>query len=102
MNADPCRSGCTALLKTLLALGEYKHYAPFYFNYLYQFSQLSDLTAIFVSVYAGGSSGGGSHSNAGPGEGKDVVELTESNFRKKVLNSEKVSWKVFFKHNFTK
>jgi len=38
---------------------------------------------------AGGSSGG-SNSHAGPGEGKDVVELTEANFRKKVLNSEKV------------
>lgn len=37
----------------------------------------------------GGGSSGGSNSNAGPGEGKDVIELTESNFRKKVLNSEK-------------
>jgi hypothetical protein len=38
-----------------------------------------------------GGGGGGSHSNAGPGEGKDVVELTEANFRKKVINSDKVS-----------
>jgi hypothetical protein len=48
----------------------------------------------FYSTCEGGSSGGGSggsHSNAGPGEGKDVVELTEANFRKKVINSEKVS-----------
>lgn len=43
----------------------------------------------------GGGSSGGSHSNAGPGEGKDVVELTEANFRKKVLNSEK-GWLVEF------
>jgi len=46
----------------------------------------------------GGSSGGGgssSNNNAGPGEGKDVVELTESNFRKKVLNSES-GWLVEF------
>jgi len=33
----------------------------------------------------GGGSSGGSNSNSGPGEGKDVVELTEANFRKKVL-----------------
>jgi hypothetical protein len=47
----------------------------------------------FLLLCEGGSSsgGGGSHSNAGPGEGKDVVELTEANFRKKVINSEKVS-----------
>ena len=47
----------------------------------------------FLLLFEGGSSsgGGGSHSNAGPGEGKDVVELTEANFRKKVINSEKVS-----------
>lgn len=43
----------------------------------------------------GGGSSGGGHSNAGPGEGKDVVELTEANFRKKVLNSEK-GWLVEF------
>ena len=41
-------------------------------------------------VLQGGSSGGGSNSNAGPGEGKDVVELTEANFKKKVFNSEQV------------
>ncbi len=48
----------------------------------------------FLLLCEGGSSGGGgggSHSNAGPGEGKDVVELTEANFRKKVINSDKVS-----------
>ena len=41
----------------------------------------------------GKSSGGGgssSNANAGPGEGKDVVELTESNFKKKVFDSDKV------------
>jgi len=45
-----------------------------------------------------GSSGGGSsgsNANAGTGEGKDVVELTEGNFRKKVLNSDK-GWLVEF------
>merc|ERR1712142_604048 len=36
----------------------------------------------------GGGSGGSGNANAGTGEGKDVVELTESNFRKKVFNSE--------------
>jgi len=44
---------------------------------------------------SGGGGGGGSNNNAGPGEGKDVVELTESNFRKKVLNSE-LGWLVEF------
>jgi len=43
----------------------------------------------------GGGSSGGSNSNAGTGEGKDVVELTESNFRKKVINSES-GWLVEF------
>jgi len=37
----------------------------------------------------GGGGGGGSNTNAGPGEGKDVVVLTESNFKKKLMNSEK-------------
>jgi len=37
----------------------------------------------------GGGSGGGSNSGAGTGEGKDVIELTEANFRKKVFNSDK-------------
>jgi len=46
----------------------------------------------------GKSSGGGgssSNANAGPGEGKDVVELTESNFKKKVFDSDK-GWLVEF------
>jgi len=47
------------------------------------------------SSSGGGSSGGGSNSNAGPGEGKDVVELTEANFKKKVFNSEQ-GWLVEF------
>jgi len=38
---------------------------------------------------SGGGSSGGSNANAGPGEGKDVIELTEANFRKKVLSSDK-------------
>jgi len=47
------------------------------------------------SSSSGGGSSGGSNSNAGPGEGKDVVELTDGNFRKKVLNSDK-GWLVEF------
>jgi hypothetical protein len=54
----------------------------------------------FLLYCEGGSSsgggGGGSHSNAGPGEGKDVVELTEANFRKKVINSDKVSLRQLY------
>ena len=56
--------------------------------------QAARIRVKFFLLCEGGSSsggGGGSHSNAGPGEGKDVVELTEANFRKKVINSEKVS-----------
>eukprot|EP00088_Acartia_fossae_P014674 TRINITY_DN1788_c0_g1_i10.p1 TRINITY_DN1788_c0_g1~~TRINITY_DN1788_c0_g1_i10.p1 ORF type:complete len:435 (-),score=163.69 TRINITY_DN1788_c0_g1_i10:843-2147(-) len=41
----------------------------------------------------GGSSGG--NANAGPGEGKDVVELTDGNFKKKVFNSDQ-GWLVEF------
>ena len=39
-----------------------------------------------VTAQMGGKSGGGGSSNAnsGPGEGKDVIELTESNWKKKV------------------
>ena len=37
----------------------------------------------------GGGGGGGSKSNAEPGGGKDVIELTEANWQKKVMNSEK-------------
>jgi len=39
---------------------------------------------------SGGGGGGGRSSNAGsgPGEGKDVVELTDANFKKLVLNSD--------------
>jgi len=44
---------------------------------------------------SGGGGGSGSNTNAGPGEGKDVVELTDANFRKKVLNSDK-GWLVEF------
>jgi len=45
----------------------------------------------------GGGGGGGSNSNAGPGEGKDVVELTDSNFKKKVIyNKETQGWLVEF------
>ena len=33
---------------------------------------------------SGGGGGGGSNANSGPGEGKDVIELTESNWKKKV------------------
>ena len=48
---------------------------------------------------SGGSGGGssGGNKNAGPGEGKDVVELTDANFKKKVLNSEKVMIKYLYK-----
>ena len=44
-----------------------------------------------VNEQSGGKSGGGggSKSNAEPGGGKDVIELTEANWQKKVLNSEK-------------
>ena len=38
---------------------------------------------------SGGGGGGGSKSNAEPGGGKDVIELTEANWQKKVMNSEK-------------
>jgi len=38
---------------------------------------------------SGGGGGGGSNANSGPGEGKDVIELTESNWKKKVGNTEK-------------
>jgi len=44
---------------------------------------------------SGGGGSSGSNTNAGPGEGKDVVELTDANFRKKVLNSDK-GWLVEF------
>ena len=40
-----------------------------------------------VTAQMGGKSGGGgssSNANSGPGEGKDVIELTESNWKKKV------------------
>jgi len=42
-----------------------------------------------------GGSGGGSNSNAGTGEGKDVVTLSDANFKKKVFNSDK-GWLVEF------
>ncbi|XP_023336650.1 protein disulfide-isomerase A6 homolog [Eurytemora carolleeae] len=42
-----------------------------------------------------GGGGGSKNANAGPGEGKDVVELTEANFKKKVFNSDK-GWLVEF------
>jgi len=54
-----------------------------------------------VNAQLGGKSGGGggggssSNANAGPGEGKDVVELTDANFKKKVLDSDK-GWLVEF------
>ena len=38
---------------------------------------------------AGGGGGGGGKSNSEPGGGKDVIELTEANWRKKVENNEK-------------
>jgi len=48
---------------------------------------------------SGGSGGGGggksSNAGSGPGEGKDVVELTEANFKKLVLNSDDM-WLVEF------
>ena len=37
---------------------------------------------------AGGGGGGGGKSNSEPGGGKDVIELTEANWQKKVMNSE--------------
>jgi len=42
-----------------------------------------------------GGGGGSNNANAGPGEGKHVVELTETNFKKKVLDSDK-GWLVEF------
>ena len=36
-----------------------------------------------------GGGGGGGKSNSEPGGGKDVIELTEANWRKKVENNEK-------------
>jgi len=44
---------------------------------------------------SGGGSSGGNNANAGPGEGKDVVELTDANFKKKVLDSD-MGWLVEF------
>jgi len=44
---------------------------------------------------SGGGGGSSSNANAGPGEGKDVVELTDGNFKKKVLESE-MGWLVEF------
>ena len=49
----------------------------------------------------GGGGGSSSNSNSGPGEGKDVVELTEANFKKKVLNSEKVGGCKILLHFFS-
>jgi len=44
-----------------------------------------------------GGGGGGSNANAGPGEGKDVVELTDGNFKKKVVhNKAETGWLVEF------
>ena len=45
---------------------------------------------------AGGGGGGGSKSNSEPGGGKDVIELTEGNWKKKVLNNEKGILVEFF------
>jgi len=54
----------------------------------------------FVQARLGGKSGGGggssSNANAGTGEGKDVVELTDGNFRKKVLMEKETGWLVEF------
>jgi len=44
---------------------------------------------------SGGGGGSSSNANAGPGEGKDVIELTDGNFKKKVLDSE-MGWLVEF------
>lgn len=44
---------------------------------------------------SGGGGGSSNNANAGPGEGKDVVELTESNFKKRVFDSDK-GWLVEF------
>jgi len=44
----------------------------------------------------GGGGGGGSNANAGPGEGKDVVELTDGNFKKKVVFEKELGWLVEF------
>ena len=47
--------------------------------------------------YSGGGGGGSSsNANAGTGEGKDVVELTDGNFRKKVLMEKETGWLVEF------
>ena len=43
-----------------------------------------------------GGGGGGSKSNSEPGGGKDVIELTEGNWKKKVLNNEKGILVEFF------
>jgi len=52
-----------------------------------------------LSGKAGSSGGGGggrsSNAGSGPGEGKDVVELTDANFKKLVLNSDDM-WLVEF------
>jgi protein disulfide-isomerase A6 len=54
----------------------------------------------FVQARMGGKSGGGggssSNANAGTGEGKDVVELTDGNFRKKVTMEKELGWLVEF------
>merc|ERR1719493_668533 len=54
----------------------------------------------FVQARLGKSGGGGggssSNANAGTGEGKDVVELTDGNFRKKVLMEKETGWLVEF------
>lgn len=44
----------------------------------------------------GGGGGSSSNANAGTGEGKDVVELTDGNFRKKVLMEKELGWLVEF------
>jgi len=52
-----------------------------------------------VNEQSGGKAGGGggsSKSNSEPGGGKDVIELTEGNWKKKVLNNEKGILVEFF------
>ena len=51
-----------------------------------------------VNEQSGGKAGGGggSKSSSEPGGGKDVIELTEANWRKKVLNNEKGILVEFF------
>merc|ERR1712013_678310 len=44
----------------------------------------------------GGGGGSSSNANAGTGEGKDVVELTDGNFRKEVLMEKETGWLVEF------